>query len=116
MTNTKVVVCLARSTAELAAFALHLARGGTDPQKLVAAAVLWSLAADRGNQVAIAKAGGIEPLVALARSGQSAQAQFLGTYARGALSNLAVNAANKKAIVEAGGSFALQGVISNMRE
>ena len=78
--------------------------------------MLWSLAADRGNQVAIAKAGGIEPLVALARSGQKAEAQFLGTYARGALSNLAVNAANKKAIAAAGGSFAVEGVIRNMRE
>ena len=95
---------------------VELTRKGVDGQKGMAAAALASLATKAESQVAIAKAGGIEPLVALARSGQSAETQFLGTYARGALSNLAVNAANKKAIVAAGGAFALEGVISNMRD
>ena len=42
------------------------------------------------NQIEIAMAGGIEPLVKLPRSGQNSpqneQGQLLGTYARGALS------------------------------
>ena len=50
------------------------------------------------NRVAIAKAGGIAPLVALARDGTYWQKYF----ADGALANLATNADNKVAIAKAG--------------
>ena len=46
-----------------------LARDGTDGEKERAAAALANLAHNADNQVAIAKAGGIAPLVALARGG-----------------------------------------------
>ena len=49
------------------------------------------------NQIPIAKAGGIPPLVALIRDGNDAQKQ----YAAGALQSLAVNADNKIAIAQA---------------
>ena len=51
------------------------------------------------NQVAIAAAGGIAPLVALAGSGTPGARES----AAGALWNLAVNADNKVAIAAAGG-------------
>ena len=47
-----------------------LARDGTDEQKGLAACALGNLASDSDdNQVAIAQAGGIMPLVALAHEG-----------------------------------------------
>ena len=51
------------------------------------------------NEIAIAKAGGIPPLVALVRDGNDAQK----LYAAGALRNLAANADNQIAIAQAGG-------------
>ena len=44
-------------------------RSGTQAQKTGAARSLMNLAVDADNKAAIARAGGIEPLVALARSG-----------------------------------------------
>ena len=49
-------------------------------------------------QVAIARAGGIEPLVALARDGTAEQKE----YAAAALRNLAINADNKVAMTRLG--------------
>ena len=46
---------------------LALVRGGSEAQKEEAAGALMNLAANAENQVAIARAGGIEPLLALAR-------------------------------------------------
>ena len=51
------------------------------------------------NKVAIAKAGGIAPLVALARGGTDGQKEN----AAGALANLAFNDDNQMAIAKAGG-------------
>jgi len=60
--------------------------------------VLWRLAENADNQVAIAKAGGIAPLVALARDGTDGQKK----YAAAALRKLAHNAVSKVAIAKAG--------------
>uniref|UniRef100_A0A7S3TD12 Uncharacterized protein n=1 Tax=Emiliania huxleyi TaxID=2903 RepID=A0A7S3TD12_EMIHU len=74
-------------------------RGGSDGQKEAAARELWVLAFDNAdNKVAIAKAGGIAPLVALARGGTARQKY----QAAGALRRLAFNADNKMTIQNAG--------------
>ena len=74
-----------------------LARDGTDGEKERAAAALANLAHNADNQVAIAKAGGIAPLVALARgtNGQKEQAAA-------ALRNLAANKTNLAAMKDLG--------------
>ena len=66
------------------------ARGGTDFQKEQAARELASLALDAGNQVAIAQAGGIAPLVELAQRGTDGQK----VQAARALRNLSFNDGN----------------------
>ena len=76
-----------------------LAHGGTNGQKEQAAAALGNLAFNADNQVAIAKAGGIAPLVALARDGTKKQKEWAAV----ALRNLARNADNQVAIAKAGG-------------
>ena len=70
-------------------------RSGGERQKEEAAAALANLAHNADNQVAIARAGGVEPLVALARGG--------GSNATAALGVLACNADNRVAIARAGG-------------
>ena len=60
---------------------------------------LRNLAANADNQAAIAKEGGIAPLVALARDGTDGQKEA----AAAALRNLAFNDDNKVAIARAGG-------------
>ena len=77
---------------------MALARGGTEKQKENAAAALWMLAINDDNQVAIARAGGIEPLVALARGGTEKQKE----HAADALWMLALNDDNQVAIARAG--------------
>ena len=47
-----------------------LLRDGTDAQKQTAAAALRNLAANADNEIPIAKAGGIPPLVALVRNAE----------------------------------------------
>ena len=70
-----------------------------DAQKEHAARALGSLAVNADNAVAIARAGGIAPLVALATSGTDGQKE----YAAGALRILAlINADNKRLIENAG--------------
>ena len=66
-------------------------------QKVEAAAALRNLARNADNQVAIAKAGGIAPLVALARDGTEKQNE----QATMSLWNLAVNDDNQVAIAKA---------------
>ena len=78
---------------------VELTRKGVDGQKGMAAAALASLATKAESQVAIAKAGGIEPLVALARDGTAGAKE----QAAAALQNLALNADNQAAIAKAGG-------------
>ena len=89
-----------------------LIRDGNDAQKQSAAGALQKIARPSGyrtssishvqniardNQVAIAKAGGIPPLVALIRDGTNAQKER----AAGALRNLSFNADSKVAIAKA---------------
>ena len=70
-------------------------------QKEKAAGALQNLAVNADNKVAIAKAGGISPLVALAHDGTDVQKEK----AAAALQNLvAVNADNKAAIAKLLGS------------
>ena len=69
-------------------------------QKEKAAGALQNLAVNADNKVAIAKAGGISPLVALAYDGTDVQKEK----AAAALQNLAVNADNKAAIAKLLGS------------
>ena len=78
--------------------AVALARDGTDRQKQWAAGALWNLALNADNQVAIARAGGIEPLVALARDGTDGQKEQAAT----ALRNLAGNKTNLAAMKDLG--------------
>ena len=69
-------------------------------------AALAILAVNDDNEIAIAKAGGIPPLVALVRDGNDSQKHF----AAGALGNLAYNADNRIPIEKAkreAGIFAL---------
>ena len=73
--------------------------GASKSTKEEAAAALGNLAANADNQVAIAKAGGIGPLVGLLTS-PSAGAQ---ERARDALKRLAKNSELKAAIEKAGG-------------
>ena len=61
------------------------------------AAALLALVMNADNEIAIAKAGGIPPLVALIRDGNDAQKES----AAAALSNLAGNADNQIAIAQA---------------
>ena len=69
-----------------------------------AVGALANLAANNpGNKVAIASAGGIEPLVALALDGTDSQKQN----AAGGLANLAGDPGNQVAIATAGGIKAL---------
>ena len=74
-------------------------RSGGDGQKEWAAWALANLAGNADNQVAIARAGGIAPLVALARGGTEDEKYS----AAAALQNLARNAENQMAIAKAGG-------------
>ena len=85
-----------------------LARGGTDKQKEQAARALMSLASNMAYnnadnkvrlKVAVAKAGGIAPLVALARGGTTDAQKGEATYALGCL---AENADIKVAMANAG--------------
>ena len=87
-----------------------LVRSGTERQKVAAARAigtlsLWlplaleTLEMITDNQAAIARAGGIEPLVALVRSGTDRQKEA----AAWALGNLAMNTDNQAAIARAGG-------------
>ena len=71
-----------------------LVRDGNAAQKASAAAALEIHAQSAGNQVAIAKAGGIPPLVALVRDGNAAQKRS----AARALKDLAGNGNNRIAI------------------
>ena len=75
-------------------------QGGPDKDKESAAEALMKLARNADNRVPIAKAGGIEPLVQLARNGSDEAKKF----AAEALWNLAVNSPhNKVSIAKAGG-------------
>ena len=75
-----------------------MTEGGSADAKNAAAA-LARLAKNAANQVAIAEAGGIAPLVELARGGS----EGAKTWALLALANLATSSANQVAIAEAGG-------------
>ena len=75
-----------------------LARDGTEDEKAQAARKLAILARDDDNQVAIAEAGGIAPLAALARGTDEQE-----TFAAAALAHLALSADNQVAITQAGG-------------
>ena len=77
---------------------MALVRDGIAEQKQFAAAALWALAANADNQIAIAQAGGIPPLVVLVRDGNDAQK----SNAAGALQKLAESCAdNETAIAQA---------------
>ena len=60
---------------------------------------MWNLAVNAGNQIKIAEAGGIGPLVSMADDGTEEQKENAAT----ALWNLAVNGDNQVKIVVAGG-------------
>ena len=75
-----------------------LARDGTEDEKVQAARKLAILARDDDDQVAIAEAGGIAPLAALARGTDEQE-----TFAAAALAHLALSADNQVAITQAGG-------------
>ena len=77
---------------------MALVGDGTDAQKEKAARALANLALTDDNQVAIAQAGGIAPLVALARGGTHEQKEA----AAAALSILAHNKDNMAVIAQAG--------------
>ena len=82
----------------------HRAAGGAGLrwhglQKLWAAIALWNLADNDDTKVAITEAGGIAPLIALARGGTDGQKGS----AAGALRRLASNDDSQVAIAEAGG-------------
>uniref|UniRef100_A0A7S3TBT1 Uncharacterized protein n=1 Tax=Emiliania huxleyi TaxID=2903 RepID=A0A7S3TBT1_EMIHU len=91
------------SMSDVPELVLHLSGGG-DKRKEQAAAALAKLARNADNRVAIAKAGGIAPLVALARGGTEVQKE----YAAGALRILAVNDDNAMAIATAFGQLSFE--------
>ena len=68
-----------------------------------AAGALWNLATNEENQVAIAAAGGIAPLVTLVKKGTPGAKPGAREIAAGALWNLSGNDENDAAIVAAGG-------------
>jgi vacuolar protein 8 len=71
---------------------------GTDGQKQYAAGALANLAANAKNQVLIAQAGAIAPLVTLVQSGTAGQKEN----AAAALMNLTASAENQVLIAQAG--------------
>jgi len=83
-----------------------LARDGTDDEKTQAARKLSILARDDDNHVAIAAAGGIAPLAALARGTDEQE-----TFAAAALAHLALSADNQVAITQAGGITPLVAIL-----
>ena len=83
--------------AEIAELVAALSSSANPEGKEAAAAALASLAVNADNKVAIAKAGAIEPLVALVRNGTDGQKSM----AAGALKNLAYS--HRDAVVQAGG-------------
>jgi hypothetical protein len=83
-----------------------LARDGTDNEKTEAARKLSILARDDDNQVAIAEAGAIAPLAALARGTDEQE-----TFAAAALAHLALSADNQVAITQAGGITPLVAIL-----
>jgi hypothetical protein len=92
--------CSSQSPSKAADFAaFDHAGNGTKGQKSHAARALWELAHGSDMKVEIAQAGGIAPLVALARDGTDEQK----AHAAGTLASLSVNDDNKVAIAEAGG-------------
>ena len=72
--------------------------GTTAVQKEKAVGALWALSFNADNQVAIAKAGGIAPLIDLLKNGTTAKQK---EFAAGALWYLAKNDDNKVAIADA---------------
>ena len=73
---------------------MALARGTDGQKKENAAAALANLACNADNQVAIAKEGGIAPLVALARGGTDGQKKVAAV----ALRNPSCNSTNLAAM------------------
>ena len=110
--DMEIVLINTPGSADIAAHVVAL-RTGDDAAKGQAALALRDLAANNAaNKVAIAEAGGIAPLVALARDGTEAQKEE----AAAALAVLAVNDANKAAIAREGGIAPLRAGVAVARD
>ena len=94
-----VVVLMAARSRLVASGDVKILINGDPDKALTTAAGSTLLSTLADNQIFIAKAGAIPPLVQLATSGTAGQKE----YAAGALKSLAVNADNKIAIAKAGG-------------